>query len=133
MDLVSRALLENSTLITHKGPHVTQVPVQTISKLAPFSALIISIIFINYFLIRFYILEGFLLKKIYGKIYTQMDDITRRGFLNHHIAGSTKLLILVLAAYPFVDVAFGTATFHTPFAGSHYVTMGDVLIIVAQM
>ncbi|CZR52223.1 uncharacterized protein PAC_02100 [Phialocephala subalpina] len=127
------ALTLNSTVVPHKGPHVTHVPLQTISRLAPFSALIISIIFVNYFLIRFYILEGFLLKKIYGKIYTQMDDNTRRGFLNHHIAGSTKLLILVLAAYPFVDVAFGTANFHTPFAGSKYVTMGDILIIVAQM
>ncbi|KAE8453203.1 hypothetical protein EG329_011270 [Mollisiaceae sp. DMI_Dod_QoI] len=125
-------LLANTT-IPHKGPHVTHVPVQTISKLAPFSALIISIIFVNYFIIRFYILEGFLLRKIYGKIYTQMDDNTRRGFLNHHIAGSTKIFILVLAAYPFIDVAFGTANFHTPFAGSKYITMGDVLIIVAQM
>lgn len=123
----------NSTVVPQKGPHVTQVPLQTISRLAPFGALIISIIFINYFLIRFYILEGFLLKKIYGKIYTQMDDVTRRGFLNHHIAGSTKLLILFIAAYPFIDVAFGNANFHTPFAGSKYVTMGDVLIIAAQM
>lgn len=123
----------NSSLILPKGPHVTRVPLQTISRLAPFSALIISIIFINYFIIRFYILEKFLLRKLYGKIYTRMDDVTRRGFVNHHIAGATKILILIMAAYPFVDVAFGTANFHTPFAGSRYVTMGDVLIIVAQM
>lgn len=62
-----------------------------------------------------------------------MDETARRGFVNHHIAGATKLLILVLAAYPFIDVAFGTATFHTPFAGSKYVTQGDVLIVAAQM
>jgi hypothetical protein len=42
-------------------------------------------------------------------------------------------LILVVAAYPFVDVAFGSATFHSSFAGSKYVTQGDVLIVVAQM
>jgi len=125
----------NSTLtpFVTKGPHVTKVPLESISRLAPFSALIISIIFVNYFIIRFYILEGFLLKRCYGKIYTSMNDTTRRGFVNHHIAGATKILILVVAAYPFVDVAFGSATFHSSFAGSKYVTQGDVLIVVAQM
>jgi hypothetical protein len=116
-----------------KGPHVVHVPLQTISVLAPFSALIISIIFVVYFAIRFYVLEGFLLKRLYGKIYTNMDETTRRGFVNHHIAGATKILILVVAAYPFVDVAFGSATFHSPFFGSKYVKQGDVLIVVAQM
>lgn len=133
LDLVSRAADFTNTTIPHKGPHVTHVPLQTISKLAPFSALIISIIFITYFIVRFYILEGFLLKKLYGETFTQMNDITRRGFLNHHIAGSTKLLILLIAAYPFVDVAFGNANFHTPLFGSKYVTMGDILIIASQM
>ena len=128
--LLPRAV--NDTSIP-KGPHVTKVPLQTISRLAPFSALIISIIFVNYFLIRFYVLEGFLLKKFYGDKYTQMDETARRGFVNHHIAGATKLLILVLAAYPFIDVAFGTANFHTAFAGSQYVTQGDILIVAAQM
>lgn len=116
-----------------KGPHVDQLPLETISKLAPFSALIISIVFVFYFLIRFYILEGFLLKRIYGTIYTSMDETTRRGFVNHHIAGSTKIFILIMAAYPFVDVTFGTANFHSGFAGSQYVTMGDILIVAAQM
>ncbi|CZR64517.1 uncharacterized protein PAC_14415 [Phialocephala subalpina] len=130
ISMISRQL--NDTFIDD-GPHVTHIPLQSISRLAPFSALIISIIFVNYFLIRYYIVERFLLRKVYGKIYTQMDDTTRRGFVNHHIAGATKILILILAAYPFVDVAFGSATFHTPFAGSKYVTLGDVLIVAAQM
>lgn len=90
-----------------KGPHVNRIPVQTISKLAPFGALIISIIFVVYFAIRFYVLEGFLLKRIYGKTYTQMNETTRRGFVNHHIAGTTKIMILIIAAYPFIAVAFG--------------------------
>jgi hypothetical protein len=116
-----------------RGPHVNRVPLESISVLAPFSALILSIIFVFYFVIRFYILEGFLLKKMYGSIYTNMNDNTRRGFVNHHIAGTTKILILVVAAYPFIDVAFGSATFHSPFAGSKIVTQGDVLIVAAQM
>lgn len=116
-----------------KGPHVARLSNTHISDLAPFSALIISIIFVFYFAIRFYILEGFLLKKLYGQIYTRMNETTRRGFVNHHIAGTTKILILVVAAYPFIDVAFGTAHFDTPFAGSNIVTQGDVLIVAAQM
>ncbi|KAG4432461.1 hypothetical protein IFR05_012051 [Cadophora sp. M221] len=116
-----------------REPHITYVPLQSISALAPFSALIISVVFIVYFLIRFYFFEGFLLKKVYGEIYTKMNECTRRGFVNHHIAGSTKILILIIAAYPFIDVAFVHADLHTPFAGSKYVTMGDILIVAAQM
>jgi len=125
----------NGTLMsgTTKGPHVTKVPLEPISRLVPFSALIMSIIFVNFFLIRFYLLEGFLLKRAYGKLYTQMNETTRRGFVNHHIAGATKLSILVLAAYPFIDVAFGTATFNSSFAGSKHVTQGDILVVVTQM
>ena len=134
--IVSRELY-NETAATNtafeKGPHVTRVPLQSISILAPFSALIISIIFVIYFLIRFYVLEGFLLKKLYGRTYTNMDENTRRGFVNHHIAGATKIFILIVAAYPFIDVAFGNSTFHSPFAGSKVVKQGDILIIVAQM
>ncbi len=62
-----------------------------------------------------------------------MDETTRRGFVNHHIAGATKMTILIIAAYPFIDVAFIHATLHTPFAGSKLVTMGDILIVAAQM
>jgi hypothetical protein len=122
-----------TTLLPGSGPHATKVPLETISRLAPFSALILSIICINYFIIRFYVLEGFLMKAMYGKIYTAMDETTRRGFVNHHIAGATKILILIVAAYPFIDVAFVRSTFNTPFAGSKFVTQGDILIIVSQM
>jgi hypothetical protein len=130
-----RNALDNETTIVvsgHKQPHITKVPLQSISKLAPFSALIISIIFVVYFAVRLYLLEGYLLKKCYGEIYTGMNETTRRGFLNHHIAGGTKLVILIMAAYPFVDVAFGSANLNSPFAGSKIITMGDILIIAAQ-
>ncbi|KAF8142751.1 hypothetical protein K438DRAFT_1634921, partial [Mycena galopus ATCC 62051] len=50
------------------------------------------------------------------------------GFVNHHIAGATKLVILIISVYPFGNVAFGDH----PFIGST-VTMGNMLIISAQM
>lgn len=133
--VASRSFDSNMTAsgIIKKGPHITRVPLESISELAPFSALILSIIFVFYFAIRFYILEGFLLKRLYGKTYTSMDEVTRRGFVNHHIAGGTKILILIVAAYPFIDCAFGNSTFHSSFAGSKHVTQGDVLLVVSQM
>jgi hypothetical protein len=105
-----------------------------ISDLAPFSALIISIVLVIFFIARFYILEGFLIRHLYGSIYTNMSELNRRGFVNHHIAGITKLVILIVAAYPFVSVAFCKGpSFNTPFVKGSVVTLGDTLIIVAQM
>jgi hypothetical protein len=118
----------------HPGDeHVRKFPNQSISKLAPFSGLILSVIIIIYSLIRIYVLESGLLKRLYGDAYTQLSETNRRGFLNHHIAGATKLLILLLAAYPFVSVAFGKAHFHEPYTKGSRVTLGDILIVAAQM
>ncbi|KAJ5887555.1 hypothetical protein N7495_007596 [Penicillium taxi] len=107
-------------------------PLEPISTLAPFSGLLISIILILFFLIRFYCLEK-LLPWIYGDLYANLSETNRRGFINHHIAGPTKILILIIAAYPFISVTFCHSTFHTPFAPGSTVKMGDILIIVAQM
>ncbi|KAI9926572.1 hypothetical protein ASPWEDRAFT_32022 [Aspergillus wentii DTO 134E9] len=120
-------------IFTRHGHYLQNKPLESISKLAPFSGLIISIILVILFLIRFYILEGFLIRRLYGTIFTDMNELNRRGFINHHIAGTTKIIILIIAAYPFICVTFGKSTFHTPFVEDSPVTMGDVLIIVAQM
>ena len=113
--------------------HVREMDVTSISKLAPFSALILTIAFVVLFALRYYVLERFLLPKYYGPIYNDLSDLNKRGFLNHHIAGSAKILILIIAAYPFVDVAFGHSTLHSPFAGSSLVTMGDILVVCTQI
>ena len=115
------------------GAHIIHSPVTTISKLAPYSALILSIVLIVLFLIRLYMLQSFLLKKIHGSIYTQMDDITRRSFINHYISAATKLTILMVAIYPFGSVTFGTANYHTPYIQGSRITMGDLLIVAVQL
>ncbi|KAG8167086.1 hypothetical protein KVR01_002775 [Diaporthe batatas] len=124
---------DHTVLVGRHDEHLERLPLTTISILAPFSALIMSIIFVIYFIIRFYLLEGYLLKRIYGATYTIMDETTRRGFVNHHIAGGTKILILIAAIYPFISVVFGTSDFHTRFSKSSPVTMGDILVVVSQM
>ena len=120
----------------HKGgpnTHVREMQVTSISTLAPFSGLILTVAFVVLFALRYYVLERFLLPKYYGPIYSDLSEPNKRGFLNHHIAGGAKILILIVAAYPFVDVAFGHATLNTSYAGSSLVTMGDILVVCAQV
>ena len=113
--------------------HVLEMKVTSISRLAPFAALILTIAFVALFALRYYVLERCLFPKYYGPIYNNLSDLNKRGFVNHHIAGGAKILILIIAAYPFVDVAFGHATLYTSFAGSSLVTMGDILVVCAQI
>jgi hypothetical protein len=115
------------------GEHIKGFPVSKISDLAPYSALILCVVLIVLFLIKFYVMELFLMRRLYGTKYTDLDEINRRGFVNNHIAGATKALILIVGVYPFIAVAFGKAHFHTPFAYSSLVTLGDVLLVCAQM
>jgi hypothetical protein len=113
--------------------HLKTRPLEPISKLAPFAALIISIILVIFFLIRFYILEGFLIPWFYGHTYTDLNETNRRGFINHHIAGATKFVIFLVAVYPFICVSSGHSSFHAPYIRGGPATMGDALIVVAQI
>lgn len=53
--------------------------------------------------------------------------------MNHHIAGVTKLIILIAACYPFINVAFRYAVLNDPYARGSTVTLGDVLVVCAQV
>ena len=53
--------------------------------------------------------------------------------MNHHIAGATKLIILVAAVYPFINVAFRYAVLNDPYARGSEVTLGDVLVVCTQI
>ena len=113
--------------------HIRHVPLSSLSKLSPFSMLILSIVLVILFLLKQFIFEAFLMKRCYKAMYTRLDEVSRRGFINHHIAGGTKLLILVVAVYPFIDVAFGQATLNTPYSRGSRVTLGDILIVCSQI
>ncbi|KAJ7121125.1 hypothetical protein C8R44DRAFT_877427 [Mycena epipterygia] len=113
--------------------HIQNFPLTAISVLSPYTGLIISVVLLVFFLIKFYVLERFLLHRLYGPKYIGLDEVNRRGFVNHHIAGGTKIVILIMTAYPFGAVAFGTAAFFTPVFPGSRVKMGDILIISAQL
>ena len=106
-------------------PHVADLVNEAVSKLAPFAALILTIILVIFFLVRYYLFESFLMQKCYGDKYLRLNEVNRRGFVNHHIAGVAKIVMLVVGAYPFITVAFGTTTVHTFYARSKTVTLGD--------
>lgn len=120
----------------HDHPHLDQIVNASISRLAPYSGLILTMWLVIIFALRFYVFEGFLMRKLYGDKYTSMfkDEKVRRGFINHHVAGAIKLVLLVSAVYPLVAVAFGSATMHSSFDGHDgIVKMGDVLVVCSQL
>lgn len=53
--------------------------------------------------------------------------------MNHHIAGATKLIILVAAVYPFINVAFRYAVLNDPYMRGSRVTLGDILVVCTQI
>ena len=96
--------------------HIKHTPLTILSKLSPYSGLILAVVLVILFLIKQNILEAFLLRRLYTTKYTLLSDRDRRGFLNHHIAGGTKFLILIVGVYPFSKV-----------------TLGDVLVVCTQV
>ena len=114
-------------------PHVADLVNEAISQLAPFAALILTVILVIFFLVRYYLFESFLMRKCYGSKYLNLNEVNRRGFVNHHIAGMTKIIMAAVGAYPFIDVTFGTAGVHTPYAGSKTVTLGDGTFLFSEI
>ncbi|KAL0254353.1 hypothetical protein SLS55_009828 [Diplodia seriata] len=104
-----------------------------VSRLVPYSGLILLICLVVIFLVRFYVFERFLLRKVYGKTYTEMSDYDRRGFVNHHIAGSIKIVLMATAIYPLISVASGHSSLHTPMSRGSIVTMGDMMVVCSQI
>lgn len=113
--------------------HIKKVKNIPISKLAPFSGLIMTVCLVIFFILKQYVLEKFLLRRIYKDKWTNLNPTDARSFLNNHIAGATKALILLVAAYPFINVAFRYANFNTPYAPHSTVTLGDILVVCTQM
>jgi len=133
-DIANGVTEDISATHRHDEPHIAVLPNEIISILTPYSGLIITIWMVILFLIRHYLLEGWAFKRMYKHIYAQMDDALKRGFMNHHIAGGVKIVLLIAGAKPWLSVLFGQATLHTPL-GTHHLhpTMGDILLVLTQL
>lgn len=114
-------------------PHLVYLKNSTVSNLVPYTQLILTIILVVMFLIKYYLFEKFLTKKLYGVHYTKLNERNRRGFINHHIAGIIKILCLVIGCVPVLGVTFGKLTLQNGFWGSHMVTNGDILVVLSEM
>jgi hypothetical protein len=114
-------------------PHIVTIPNESISILTGYNGLTLTVILCILFLIRHYIFEGFLFRRVYGRVWTSMDENTARGFINHHMGGAIKIVVLVAGAYPWVHVLFGNASLHTPMGKRAHPTMGDLLMVLTQL
>lgn len=131
-------MLINSTSLHHHhhhdSAHIDALIDESISRLAPFSAIIMTTIVVFVFAYRLYFIEKFLMNtKTYRARYQALGEDQRRSLVNHHVAGTCKLLLLFSAIYPFLSIAFGKSNPHTPFVPGSSVTLGDVMIICSQL
>lgn len=116
------------------GPHLDRLLNEPISQLAPFSALILTITILILFLVKTYFIEKVLMHtKRYKVHYERLNSVQQCTFINHHVAGGCKLVLLFSAAYPFLNVAFGHSKLQSPIVPGHKPTNGDVMIVCSQL
>lgn len=101
-----------------------------LSKLVPYSGLILTICCVVVFLVRVYILEP--LVKHFTKQYKHLDQAQRRSFINHYVAATIKIILIIVAVYPAIVVLSGHKSLQSSF-GSGDVTYGDVLLCVFEI
>lgn len=101
-----------------------------LSKLVPYSGLILTVSCVVIFLVRVYALEP--LVKRFTEQYKHLDQAQKRSFINHYVAASTKILLVVVALYPAVMIISGHRNLHSSF-GSPSVTYGDLLLCVFEV
>lgn len=136
---MSTTLSLNGTIGHHRhhaihGPNITRQVNESISKLAPFSAIILTVVCVFVYAYRAYFVQKFLMNtKTYRTRYHSLDEHQRRSFINHHVAATCKTILLISAIYPFLSIAFGKANPHTPFAPGSPATMGDVMVVCTQL
>ena len=118
----------------HHGKfHFGDIINQLISGIAPFSGLILTITACILAIIRLYLLDLIIPKAYASHILQSLSDGQRRSFINHHVAAGTKIILLVITAYPFLAIFAGHATPHTAFAKGTSTTLGDVMIVSSQI
>jgi len=115
----------------HHHTHLSEQPLEAISKYAPFAGLILSAILVVVFLLKAYILEP-LAPKLY-KCYSGLQPVAQKGFINHHVAATLRIIIFAIGAYPFLAVAFGRSILSSPVTTGSSTTMGDLLLIASQL
>ncbi|KID84753.1 hypothetical protein MGU_08098 [Metarhizium guizhouense ARSEF 977] len=116
------------------GPHLAQLVNQLVSQIAPFSGLILTIAACILAAIRIYLLDLVVIPKFYSpRVLKDLTDAQLRSFVNHHVAAGSKILLIIVTAYPLLAILVGYGTPHTPFSPGSSTTLGDVLIVSSQI
>lgn len=114
----------------HQLLHLNNIINQPISKLAPFSGLILTIAACAITVLRIYFIELVIVPKVYSLRTTELlTGCQRRSFINHNVAAGTKVLLIAATSYPLLAIIARDATPHTPFVTGASVTLGDPLMI----
>ncbi|KAF3183523.1 hypothetical protein EYR41_005879 [Orbilia oligospora] len=103
-----------------------------ISVLALYAGLILTITLSALFILKNYVLES-LLPRLYKHHHARLSDVTKRSFLNQHVAVGMRLVILSLGGYPFFAIVFGSSLLSTPITKNGTVKMGDLLVVSSQL
>ncbi|WPG99376.1 Hypothetical protein R9X50_00219000 [Acrodontium crateriforme] len=118
----------------HNEPHIGEIVNELVSKLAPFSGIILTVTACIVAIFRIYCLELFIIPKLYpARLLKSLSDGQKRGFINHHVAALTKIILLPTAGYPLLAILAGHATPHTPYFKGSTATLGDVMIVCTQL
>ena len=86
-----------------------------------------------FFFTRYYLLEKLLIPRFYPITYGSLSERNRRSFVNHHLAGATKIILCLWTAYPFVSVAFGESNLSTPLHKGSIPSKGDAMLVASQI
>jgi hypothetical protein len=106
----------------------------SLSYLAPYAGLILTVVTITVALARFYLLQNVILPRAYSsKTLDRMSSPQRRSFINHHMAASLKVVLLAIAIYPLFAILAGKALPSSPLSLGSKVTAGDMFIISTQI
>lgn len=118
----------------HHGAHIDDLVNESISILAPYSAMILTVIVVFVFAYRLYFIEKFLMNtKLYRAKFQALSEDQRRSLVNHHVAGTCKIILFITASYPFLSIAFGKSNPHTPYVNGSTATLGDVMIVCSNL
>lgn len=118
----------------HFLAHLVYLEDGSISAWAPYCAMIVTALIVVVFAYRLYFVEKFLMNtKTYKQKYQSLAIDQQRSLVNHHVAGTCKLILFILAAYPFLAIAFGKSNPHSPYAHGSKITLGDVMIICSSL
>jgi hypothetical protein len=114
-------------------PNILVLQNSSISMLSPYAGIILTVVLAILALSRLYIFEK-LIPRIYRRTWHLLiDDTQRRNFVNHHVAAALKLIMVASQIYPILSLIFGHSTLHSPMSSGSSVTVGDIMVVGAQI